>query len=138
MTFGPARYVDHIGIVVRDLDAALGLYTRLFSLPEARVIEEHELGLRVALVHVGEAMLEFLQPMHDNTGVSDFLRTRGEGLHHLALHVDNVAQKLEEFRREGIRLVDEVPRPGPAGLIAFAHPKSFHGVLMELVQTPPP
>ena len=85
---------------------------------------------------VGQTRLELLQPLSPDSPVGRFLERRGEGLHHLALHVDNVAQKLENLSARGLELVDREPRPGLSGVIAFVHPRSVHGILTELVQTP--
>ena len=85
---------------------------------------------------MGQTRLELLEPLDPDTAIGRFLARRGEGLHHLAFHVENIEEKLESLKAHGFELVDLQPRPGITGLIAFIHPRSVHGVLTELVQTP--
>lgn len=123
--------VHHVGIVVRDADAALGFYRDALGLPVSadRVIEDQ--GVRGVLLPVGDAEIELLEPVREGTGVARFLESRGEGLHHVCLESDDCAADLRAAAAAGVQLIDETPRPGLAGMIGFLHPKSNHGVLIE-------
>ena len=123
--------VHHVGIVVRDADAALGFYRDALGLPVNvdRVIDDQ--GVRGVLLPVGDAEIELLEPVREGTGVARFLESRGEGLHHVCLESDDCAADLRAAAAAGAQLIDETPRPGLAGMIGFLHPKSNHGVLIE-------
>jgi len=130
----PVQSIDHIGIAVRDLQAAIAAYEKVLggnyqreSLPERH--------LEVAFFAVGESRIELLMPTSPESAVSGFLEKRGEGLHHVAYRVDNCAAALEQARAAGLRLIDEFPRPGAHGTrVAFVHPAGMHGVLTEFVE----
>jgi methylmalonyl-CoA/ethylmalonyl-CoA epimerase len=130
-------HLDHIGIAVTDLEAAIHFYTGAFG---AVVTERYDLPhdkVRVAFLDAGGALLELLQPSGDDGPVFRFLQRRGEGLHHVAFLVPDLVQALADARTRGQRLIDERPRPGAGGrLIAFLHPATSHGVLVELIQAP--
>ena len=130
-------YVDHVGIAVHDLDQAMALFHDTFGAPMAEAQELADQGVRACLISVGQTRLELLQPLSPDTPVGKFLERRGEGLHHLALHVADVGDSIEGLRQKGLDLIDLQPREGLSGLIAFVHPRSVHGILTELVQTPP-
>ena len=130
------QYIDHVGIAVHDLEAALKFFQEVFQIPPGEIKELPEQGVRATLLPVGQTRLELLEPLSADSPMGRFLERRGEGLHHLALHVDNVAEKLEILGDRGLELVDRQPRPGLSGIIAFIHPRSVHGILTELVQTP--
>ncbi len=130
------QYIDHVGVAVRDLEAALKLFTEVFGATPGEVIEVPDQGVRGSLLKLGQTRLELLQPLDADTVIGRFLAKRGEGLHHLAFNVENIIQELEGLKVHGVELVDHQPRLGMSGLIAFLHPKSVHGVLTELVQTP--
>ena len=130
------QYVDHVGIAVRDLEIALELFQEVFQIPHGEITELPEQGVRAALLQAGQTRLELLQPLSADSPIGRFLESRGEGLHHLAFHVENIAEKLELLSARGLELVDRTPRPGLSGIIAFVHPRSVHGILTELVQTP--
>ena len=130
------QYIDHVGVVVRDLEAALKFFQEVFRIPPGEITELPEQGVLATLLPVGQTRLELLQPLSPDSSVGRFLERRGEGLHHLALHVDNIAEDLEILNARGLELVDQEPRPGLSGIIAFVHPRSVHGILTELVQTP--
>ena len=130
------QYIDHVGIAVHDLEAALQFFQDVFQVPSAEIIELPDQGVRGTLVPVGQTRLELLQPLSSDSPVARFLERRGEGLHHLAFHVDNIAEKLEILSGKGLELIDREPRSGLSGIIAFVHPRSVHGILTELVQTP--
>ncbi len=130
------QYVDHVGAAVKDLDAAIKLFRDVFQIQPGEIKELPDQGVRATLLFVGQTRLELLQPLSAESPVGRFLERRGEGLHHLAFHVDNVAEKLENLGDRGIDLIDREPREGLSGIIAFIHPRSVHGILTELVQTP--
>lgn len=132
--------IDHVGIAVRDLDAALDLYTSLFGLTLAGRETNEEQGVREAMLYVadspgGASYVQLLEPLGPDTPVGRFLEARGEGVHHIGYGVADVARSLELLKDQDVRLVDERPRHGSLGAsIAFLHPKSVGGVLTELVQ----
>ena len=130
------RKIDHIGIAVRSLGEAVERYRRLGV--EAGDIEEvPDQKTRVALLRIGESRIELLEAMQEDSPVGRFLVRRGEGLHHVCLSTDDIASELERLRRAGVRLIDDAPRRGAGGcLVAFVHPSSAGGVLIELSQAP--
>lgn len=129
--------IDHIGIAVRDLPAALDTYREAF---DALVEHREELvddGVEVALLKVAESYIQLLAPLHDDSELTPFLDERGEGIHHIGFRVDDVAAVLETLAADGHELIDEEPRPGSRGTqIAFVHPRSMHGTLICLVEEP--
>jgi len=128
--------VDHIGIAVRSLDSALKAYAAIGLRPEATESVQSE-GVTVAFLRVGDAHLELLEPLGPDTVIARFLDKRGEGLHHVALAVDDIRASMEQARRNGLAVIDETPRLGARGReVAFVHPKSTGGVLLEFVQHP--
>jgi len=131
------NYIDHVGLAVKDIDAALKLFQQVFYTRPARVEELADQGVRAALIQVGQTRLELLEPLSEDTAVGRFIQRRGEGLHHLALNVDDIAGKLEVLEVQGMQLIDRKPREGLSGTIAFVHPSSVFGVLTELVETKP-
>ena len=130
------QYVDHVGAAVKDLDAAIKLFRDVFQIQPGEIKELPDQGVRATLLLVGQTRLELLQPLSPESPVGRFLERRGEGLHHLAFHVDNVSEKLENLSDRGMELIDREPREGLSGTIAFIHPRSVHGILTELVQAP--
>ena len=130
------QYVDHVGIAVHDLEVALSFFQEVFQVPRGEIKELPEQGVKATLLPVGQTRLELLQPLSPDSPVGRFLERHGEGLHHLAFHVENIGEKLEILNARGLELLDREPRPGLSGIIAFVHPRSVHGILTELVQTP--
>ncbi len=128
--------IHHVGIVVHSADAALGFFRDTLGLKvtEDRVIDEQ--GVRGVLLSLGENEIELLEPTRDDTGVARFLATRGQTLHHICFNTDNVDAELARLKALNVDLIDQEPRDGLAGRIAFIHPKAAHGVLIELA-TPP-
>jgi methylmalonyl-CoA epimerase len=127
--------VDHIGVAVEDIDAALALYERDYemTLVHREVVESQ--GVEAVLLDVGENHVELLAPLGPDTPVGKFLAKRGPGMHHVAYQVDDIETALASLRDAGLRLIDETPRVGIRGsLVAFLHPKSSGGVLTEIVQ----
>lgn len=131
------NYIDHVGVAVKDIQAALGFFEQVFGLPKAMVKDLPQQGVRATLIQVGETRLELLQPLGDDTTVGRFLARHGEGLHHLALNVSDLPGKLRMLEDQGIQLVDKRPREGLSGSIAFVHPRSVFGILTELVESRP-
>lgn len=128
--------VHHVGIVLPSADAALGFYRDILGLTvtEDRVVEEQ--GVRGVLLQVGENEIELLEPVRDDTGVARFLQSRGPTMHHICLETNDIAAELARLKAQEVQLIDEAPRNGLAGLVAFIHPKAMHGVLIELAQPP--
>lgn len=129
------RRIDHVGIAVEDLERSVERYRATFGLAPAHRERVESQGVEEVLFDVGGSFIQLLGALGSDTTVGRFLQRRGPGLHHVGYRVDDVADALESLRREGARLIDEVPRPGSRGTtIAFVHPASFEGVLVELVQ----
>lgn len=127
--------IDHIGIAVKSIENSLGFYEGVLGVREAEreIIEDQ--GVTVALLPIGESRIELLEPLSDDTVVAKFISRRGEGLHHICYEVDDVARKVEDLKARGLRLLDGYPRRGAEGkLVAFVHPSSAGGVLVELVE----
>lgn len=124
--------IHHVGIVVEKLQAAYEFYRDTLGLPVIREADLPDQGVRAALLAAGENEVELLEPIAAGTGVARFLAKRGEGLHHVCFETDDVGAALRELTANGVALVDPVPRPGLAGLIAFIHPAACAGVLVEL------
>ena len=130
--------VDHIGIAVRSLDAALRVYGAIGLRPTVTESVPSE-GVRVAFLPAGDAHLELLEPLGTDGVIAKFLDTRGEGLHHVALAVDDIVAAMDRARAAGLAVIDERPRQGARGRkVAFLHPKATGGVLLELVQPASP
>lgn len=135
MSAGAYR-LDHVAIAVKDLEGALSLYRDVLGMPIGGVERVEDQSVDVAFVGDEPGRIELISPFRDG-GVSKFLEKRGEGLHHVAVRVRNVAAALEELKAKGVALIDEKPRAGAHGTtVAFVHPKGARGVLLELVQLP--
>ena len=129
--------VDHVGVAVKDLDEAIHVYRDILGFKLEGVHTMNERMLKIAFFSLGESRIELLQPLSPDSTVAKFLETRGEGIQHLAVKVKNVEATLEEFKSKGVVLIDEKPRTGVLGnKMAFVHPKSTRGVLLELVEKP--
>ena len=128
-----ARHLNHVCIAVRDIDESLRFYARVFGTGSAEVVDIADQGVRAALVRVGASQLEFIQPTDPEGGVARFLDRRGEGVHHICFEVDGLQDALDRLQESGVQLIDASPREGLSGSIAFIHPRSTNGVLVELV-----
>lgn len=129
--------LDHVAIAVRDLDAALARYKALFGAEPLYRETVEEQGVEEAMIAVGGSFVQLLEPLSAESAVGRFLERRGEGIHHVALAVADIGAALDHLKAEGATLVDEEPRIGGRGArIAFVHPKSFAGTLVELVELP--
>ena len=129
------RKIDHIGIAVRNIRDAIKIYTDALGLEvkDIETIEEHK--VKVAMIPVGESKIELLEPTHPEGNIAKYIEKRGEGLHHLALEVEDIEATLDLLKAKGIPLVDEKPRIGAGGnKIAFLHPGGARRVSIELVE----
>jgi methylmalonyl-CoA epimerase len=127
--------IDHIAIAVQNLDEAIKVYKEALGLELAGEEEVPEQGVRVAFLPIGDTRLELLEPLSSESPVAKFLEKRGEGIHHICLEVEDLEKALAELASKGVKLIDEKPRLGAHGRkMAFVHPKSLHGVLLELYQ----
>jgi len=126
--------LDHIGIAVRDLDQALKRYQALGLKGSGREIIR-DYAVEVCMIELGGSKIELIQPLSNEGPIANFLQKRGEGIHHLAIAVNKLEKKLAQLKAGGIKLIDEQPRQGfSKRKIAFIHPESMHGVLVELVE----
>ena len=129
------KRIDHIGIAVKNLDEIKSLFERVFGLDPIFEEEVQDQKVKVAGFRVGESNLEFLEPSSEESPIAKYIEKRGEGIHHLAVAVNNIEAAMQKMKDEDVRLIDETPRIGAEGKkIAFAHPKSLHGILLELSQ----
>ena len=126
--------IDHIGIVVRDIQEALQVYRDALGLPLREIVPIPDQKVQVAFLPLGESNLELVQPTDDDTGIAKFLAKRGEGIHHICLEVEDIEAALARLKDHDVQLIDEEPRQGAHGRVAFVHPKAMHGVLIELVE----
>jgi methylmalonyl-CoA/ethylmalonyl-CoA epimerase len=129
------KKIDHVAIAVGNLEEALSFYEKLFGLKAEKIETLPQQAVKAAIIPVGKGSeIELVQPIDTTSGVAKFLEKKGEGIHHIALEVDNVDQELKSLAARGVELIDKVPRSGLAGMVAFLHPKSTRGVLIELCQ----
>ncbi len=127
--------LDHIGIAVNDIDAALELYRDKLGFEVGGIDEVPGFGVKVAFLPLGEGQVELVMPVTEDSAIAKFLDKRGPGFHHLCFRVDDIRAELARLEEMGIELVDKEPREGAHGtLVAFLHPKSTGGVLIELAQ----
>ncbi len=127
--------IDHLGIATKEIAEALKFWQDALGLEHVHTEEVSEQKVRVAMLPIGETNIELLEPTSQDSPVAKFLETRGEGIHHIAVEVKDIKKSLEKLKSEGARLIDETPKIGAGGcLIAFVHPKSTGGVLLELVE----
>ncbi len=128
-------HLDHVGIAVGNLAESLEFFRDTLGLEVELAEEIASQRVRAHFIPVGDATLEMLEATTEDSPIAKFVAKRGPGLHHVALRVDDIVAALDELKARGVRLIDEVPRPGAHGsLVAFIHPASAHGVLVELKQ----
>ena len=132
----PPGRVHHVAIVVRSIEAALAMYRDLLGLPVETIKDIDSDHVRIAFLGVGESRVELVQPTDDTTGVARFLANKGEGFHHVCFEVANLTEELTRLGIDGVELIDTAPRRGAEGPVAFLHPRSCHGVLVELIEAP--
>jgi methylmalonyl-CoA epimerase len=127
--------IDHIAIAVNDLDAAVDYYRATYGVePVHREVVDKD-GVEEVLLQVADSYIQLLTPVRDDSPVAKYLEKKGEGLHHVGYRVDDCAAALDRVKAEGHRVIDEAPRPGSRGTtVAFVHPKTAFGTLIELVQ----
>ena len=127
--------IDHVGIAVKSIDEAKKFWIDTLGLKLSHIEEVPEQKVRVAMLQAGETTIELLEPTSPDSPIQHFIEKRGEGLHHLTLQTDNLAERLKKLKGANVSLIDELPRIGAGGAsIAFLHPKSAHGVLVELCE----
>lgn len=130
--------IDHVGIAVSDLAASLAFFRDALGLHLEAPAEVSSQRVRAHFLQAGEAAVELVEPTADDSPIAKFVAKRGPGIHHVALRVDDIVAALAELKARGVRLIDETPRPGAHdSLVAFIHPSSTHGVLVELKQVRP-
>jgi methylmalonyl-CoA epimerase len=128
--------VHHVALIVGDLDRALRFWRDMLGLPVELVLPIETDRVTIAFLPVGESKVELVVPTDDTTGVARFLATKGEGFHHVCFEVANLAETLIRLELDGLELIDTAPRRGAEGPVAFIHPRSCHGVLVELIEAP--
>ena len=135
-TGGAPRYINHLGIATKAIDDALPFWADALGLENIHTEVVDEQKVRIAMLPIGESRIELLEPTSNDSPISKFLEKRGGGIHHIAVEVDDIAASLERLKARGVRLIDENPRIGAENcLVAFIHPSSANGVLVELVQS---
>ncbi|MEO6589849.1 MAG: methylmalonyl-CoA epimerase [Pyrinomonadaceae bacterium] len=128
--------INHLGIATNGIDEALKFWAGALGLENVHTEIVEDQKVRVAMLPIGESRIELLEPTSEDSPISKFLEKRGSGIHHIAVEVDNIEESLAKLKAEGMRLIDEKPRIGAEGcLVAFVHPASANGVLLELVQS---
>ena len=128
--------VHHVALIVRSIDASLGLWRDALTLELETIMDIPSDGVRIAFLGVGESKIELVEPTDSSTGVARFLESKGEGFHHVCFEVPNLAEALLRLEIDGIELIDSAPRRGAEGPVAFLHPRACHGVLVELIEAP--
>jgi methylmalonyl-CoA/ethylmalonyl-CoA epimerase len=128
--------VHHVALVVESIEDALGFWQTMLGLELEAVMDIATDRVRIAFLAVGESKVELVQPTDDTTGVARFLASKGEGFHHVCFEVSNLAETLIRLELDALELIDTVPRRGAEGPVAFIHPRSCHGVLVELIEAP--
>jgi len=134
MPIQPPGRIHHVAVVVRSIDENLLLYRDLLGLAVEAITDVPADRVRIAFLGVGESKVELVEPTDETTGVARFLATQGEGFHHVCFEVANLSEELTRLAIEGIELIDSAPRRGAEGPVAFLHPRSCHGVLIELIE----
>ena len=126
--------IDHVGIAVKNLSIALETYRKALEIDDEKIIEVPSESVRVAMLRLGDTRIELLEPLSDEGAIAKFLRERGEGIHHVAIKINSIQKCIDIAEKEGLNVLDEKPRVGTYGnKVAFIHPKSMHGVLLEFV-----
>jgi methylmalonyl-CoA/ethylmalonyl-CoA epimerase len=128
--------IHHVAVIVERLDPALAFWRHAVGLELEVVQEMADDRVRIAFLPIGESKIELVEPTDDSTGVARFLAKNGEGFHHVCFEVANLAETLLRLEIDGIELIDTAPRKGAEGPVAFLHPRSCHGVLVELIEAP--
>jgi len=128
------KKINHVAIVVRDIDESLKFWATALGLELHHVEDVPSQASRVAFIPVGESEIELVQPTTEDSGMAAYLEKRGEGMHHLCVEVDDIEEKMQELKDAGVRLINDTPQVLPGRKMAFIHPKSASGVLVELYE----
>jgi methylmalonyl-CoA/ethylmalonyl-CoA epimerase len=129
------KNIDHIGIAVSSLEESLPLYTNVFQLKLEGIETVESQGVKVAFVSAGNTMLELLEALSPDSPIAKFIEQRGQGIHHIALGVEDIESRIQQIKENGIKMIDEKPRIGAhKANVAFMHPKATAGVLVELCE----
>jgi methylmalonyl-CoA/ethylmalonyl-CoA epimerase len=132
----PAGRIHHVAVVVRSIEASVPLYRDMLGMPLETVMDIPSDRVRIAFLGVGESKVELVEPTDATTGVARFLAAKGEGFHHVCFEVADLSEELTRLGIEGVELIDSAPRRGAEGPVAFIHPRSGQGVLIELIEAP--
>jgi methylmalonyl-CoA/ethylmalonyl-CoA epimerase len=128
-------HIEHIGIAVKNIDEAIKYYENILGLKCYAIEEVTDQKVKTAFFKVGQTKIELLESISEDGPIGKFIEKKGEGIHHIALHVNNIQNALDEAKEKGVNLIDQNPRNGAEGLnIAFLHPKSTNGVLTEFCE----
>lgn len=128
------KRVDHIAVVVEDLERSLGVFRDALGLEVSHTATMPEQNVKIAFLPIGETEIELLEPIDGDSGVARFLATQGEGTHHICLEVEDIDAAMADLKAKGLRLISKAPVEGAHGRVAFLNPKSTHGVLIELLE----
>lgn len=127
--------IEHIGIAVKDMETSNELFAKLFNKPSYKIEEVESEGVMTSFFMVGESKIELLQATNPDSAIAKFIDKKGEGMHHIAFEVEDIEAEIERLKSEGFKMIHEVPKDGADNKrIAFLHPKSTNGVLVELCQ----
>lgn len=136
MSMQPPGRIHHVALVVASIEGSLELYRDRLGMPLELIMDIPSDRVRIAFLGVGESKVELVEPTDDTTGVARFLAGKGPGFHHVCYEVANLAEELTRLAIDGIELIDSSPRRGAEGPVAFLHPRSCGGVLVELIEAP--
>ena len=129
------KKIDHIGVAVKSIEQSLGFYRDVLGMKDEGVETVESQGVKVAFLNAGNTRIELLEPLHDDSPVAKFISKRGEGIHHIALGVESIQDRIDEVKAKGIKMIDEKSRTGAHNSqVAFLHPKSTGSVLFELCE----
>ncbi|MEW5991949.1 MAG: methylmalonyl-CoA epimerase [Chloroflexota bacterium] len=132
----PPGRIHHVALVVRSIEASAVLWRDYLGLELETIMDIESDHVRIAFLRVGESKVELVEPTDSTTGVARFLASKGEGFHHVCIEVSNLSEELTRLGIEGLELIDSAPRRGAEGPVAFIHPRSCGGVLVELIEAP--
>jgi len=129
------KKIEHLGIAVRDIDASNEVFSKLLGEPHYKIEEVESEGVKTSFFKVGDNKIELLEATNENSPIAKFIERKGEGIHHVAFEVDDIYKEIKRLKKAGFRVLNETPKNGADNkLIAFLHPKSTNGVLIELCQ----
>ena len=129
------KSINHVCIAVENIVESVNLYVNLFGIPLPKIETISDQKVKAAMINIGNTSLEFIQPVDNDSGVAKFIRNKGEGIHHICFEVENIEKSIKQLQNAEVKLIDEQPRQGLEGMIAFIHPKSTGNVLVELIET---